>query len=68
MPGAQDDDLEMVDALVVGAGFFGLVAAHHFVEAGLNTVIFEASDQIGGCWRTQAISTTLRRHSLPRGS
>ena len=46
---------------------FGLVAAHHFVEAGLNTVIFEASDQIGGCWRTQAMSTTLR-HSLPRGS
>jgi cation diffusion facilitator CzcD-associated flavoprotein CzcO len=42
-----------VDVVVVGAGFFGLVAAHHFVEAGLNTVILEASDTIGGCWRTQ---------------
>jgi len=32
----------------------GLVAAHELIEAGLNTVIVEATNRIGGCWNTQA--------------
>ncbi|MEZ0053785.1 monoamine oxidase [Mycobacterium sp. MAA66] len=37
-----------VDVVVVGAGFAGLVAARELGKAGMNVVILEARDRIGG--------------------
>ena len=39
---------------VIGAGPGGLVAAKHALEAGFDTTVFEASDDLGGQWYTTA--------------
>jgi dimethylaniline monooxygenase (N-oxide forming) len=39
---------------VVGAGPSGLVAAKHALEAGFDTTVFEASDDLGGQWHATA--------------
>ncbi|MGI6855327.1 flavin monoamine oxidase family protein [Mesorhizobium sp. 1B3] len=36
------------DAIVVGAGFTGLAAAHELVTAGMNICVLEARDRVGG--------------------
>jgi cation diffusion facilitator CzcD-associated flavoprotein CzcO len=39
-----------VDALVIGAGFSGLALLHHLREIGLNTLVVDGEDGIGGTW------------------
>lgn len=36
--------------VVVGAGMSGLVAAHRFRQAGLDVVVLEKNDDVGGTW------------------
>ncbi|KAJ5387744.1 Steroid monooxygenase (CpmA) [Penicillium cosmopolitanum] len=48
--GPYADNLS-VDALVVGAGFGGIFCLHELRKLGLNTVIFEAGNELGGTWR-----------------
>ena len=46
--GLSDDAASRVDAVVVGGGIAGLVAAHLLVEGGTLPVVLEASDRCGG--------------------
>lgn len=39
---------ELYDAVVIGAGFAGLVAARDLIEAGRNVVVLEGRDRAGG--------------------
>ena len=39
---------------IVGAGPSGLVAAKHALQAGFDVAVFEASDDLGGQWHTNA--------------
>jgi dimethylaniline monooxygenase (N-oxide forming) len=39
---------------VIGAGPGGVVAARYAIEAGFDTTVFEASDDLGGQWHTTA--------------
>lgn len=39
---------EVADVIVVGAGMSGVAAARDLTDAGLNVVVFEAQDRIGG--------------------
>ncbi|PPJ52112.1 hypothetical protein CBER1_10404 [Cercospora berteroae] len=48
--GPYKDNLE-VDALVVGGGFGGVFCWWSLKQAGLNTVIYEAGNDLGGTWR-----------------
>lgn len=45
----QDNDF---DAIVIGAGFSGLYMLYRLREAGLRTLAFEASADVGGVWYT----------------
>ena len=47
------------DAVVVGAGLAGLACALRLEEAGLSTVVLEASDAVGGRVRTDAVDGFL---------
>jgi len=47
-PGANLTSADQVDVIIVGAGVAGLAAASELAEAGLNVIILEARDRIGG--------------------
>src|ERR1700761_8247751 len=38
------------DVVIVGAGFAGMYQLHRLRALGLNTVVFEAGDDVGGTW------------------
>ncbi len=38
------------DVVVVGAGFAGMYALHRFRELGLNAIVLEAGNDVGGTW------------------
>ncbi|MEV0454096.1 NAD(P)/FAD-dependent oxidoreductase [Catellatospora methionotrophica] len=50
---------EQCDVAVVGAGLAGLVAARRITETGLRVTVLEASDDIGGRVRTDAVDGFL---------
>lgn len=54
--------MEDKDALVVGAGLSGLACAAHLTAAGLDPLVLEASDGVGGRVRTDVVDG----HALPR--
>ena len=41
---------ELLDVVVVGAGFSGLYMLHALRSAGFRTLLFEAGDDVGGTW------------------
>ncbi len=43
---------QVVDVVIVGAGFHGLYQLHRLRSEGFSVVLFEASDGPGGVWRT----------------
>src|SRR5579872_6516956 len=52
----QDKQVRQADVVVVGAGFAGLAAARSLVTAGVNVVVLEARDRVGGRSYTRAAS------------
>jgi phytoene dehydrogenase-like protein len=48
------------DAVIVGGGHNGLVAAHYLATAGLRTVVCERRDIVGGCCVTEEFSPGYR--------
>src|ERR1700730_14113772 len=44
----QDKQVRQADVVVVGAGFAGLSAARALVEAGVDVIVLEARDRVGG--------------------
>src|SRR6202012_4170614 len=52
------------DAIVIGAGHNGLVAACYLARAGLDVQVIEAQDKIGGCTTSAARVAGAAGHSL----
>jgi len=43
-------DVEVTDVVIVGAGFAGLYMLYRLRKLGLNAVVFEQGDDVGGTW------------------
>lgn len=54
----------MVDAVVVGAGPNGLVAANHLADAGWSVTVLEAAPEPGGAVRSGELTLPGYRHDL----
>ena len=54
----------MTDAIVVGAGPNGLVAANRLADAGWDVVVLEANDEPGGAVRTAEVTAPGFRNDL----
>ena len=52
------------DVVVVGAGLAGLNATRHLVGAGLDVVVVEASDRVGGRVQTDEVDGFLMDHGF----
>jgi len=52
------------DALIIGAGHNGLVAACYLAQAGLDVAVLEANDWIGGCTSTAAHIAAAPNHMI----
>ena len=46
----KDDDAEVLDALIVGAGFNGIYQLHRLRQEGFKVRLFEAGADMGGIW------------------
>ncbi|MCE3555365.1 NAD(P)/FAD-dependent oxidoreductase [Pseudonocardia sp. RS11V-5] len=64
MSGAAADGSEAVDAVVVGAGHNGLVAANLLADAGWQVLVLEAAEAPGGAVRTAEITAPGFRSDL----
>jgi phytoene dehydrogenase-like protein len=53
-----------LDAIVVGAGHNGLVAACYLAKAGLDVLVLEANDWIGGCTSSSALIAEAPEHTV----
>jgi cation diffusion facilitator CzcD-associated flavoprotein CzcO len=45
-----EDHREVCDAVVIGAGFSGLLAVHQLRQAGVSVIALEKADSVGGTW------------------
>lgn len=50
VPAVSSPAEDVVDVVVVGAGFGGLYALHKFRSDGLSVRVFEAAPEVGGTW------------------
>ena len=64
MPAPAGPGTESVDAVVVGAGHNGLVAANLLADAGWSVLVLEAADAPGGAVRTAEITAPGWRNDL----
>ena len=55
---------ESADAVVIGAGPNGLVAANALADAGWDVVVLEANDEVGGAVRTAEVTAPGFRNDL----
>jgi cation diffusion facilitator CzcD-associated flavoprotein CzcO len=54
------EDVEVLDAVVIGAGQAGLSASYHLQRRGIDHVVLDADETPGGAWQHRWDSLTMR--------
>jgi phytoene dehydrogenase-like protein len=67
-PGERGFDHDDVDVIVIGAGHNGLTAACYLARAGMDVLVVEANDQIGGMTATNATLPEAPDHRFNEGA
>lgn len=49
-------EMEQTDVVIIGAGLSGLLACKYMKAAGLSSIVFESTDDIGGVWKYRETS------------
>ncbi len=65
-PGGSGPGMRVCDAIVIGSGISGLVAAAELSRAGWDVVVLEANPMLGGAIRTAELACTLDQFLLWR--
>ena len=47
---ANQNEITTVDALIIGAGFAGMYMLHSLKNSGLDVLVLEEGDGVGGTW------------------
>ena len=56
--------MDSFDGIIIGSGHNGLICANYLARAGLNILVIERNDRIGGGCRTEEVTLPGFRHNL----
>ena len=59
------ENIESIDTLVIGAGQAGLATSYWLTQAGVDHMVLDRREQLGGAWLDRWVSFSSSRRTSP---